>query len=412
MTPLHSPVLRASRQAGRCLVALLAGSLLLTISRAATNVFLLEVPDYQWHSGCFGTASGNLMGYWDRNGFPDFYTGPTQGGVAPLDSRGINQGIFALWVSKAGRDGRSPAQPGHEDDYYVAFDSTRADPYTTAGRPEHAPDCIGDFIGLSQKKWKSMAGECDGNIDGYCFVYWDKTGARRDNFVPGPEAGLPTLDLASGLRNWSAWRGTDADVFTQLADFNPTVQAGSGFTYQDVIAEIEAGYPVLVLLQDYDVFYRSVDQMPRANPNLHGMLIYGYYLDDSGTPRVYIRNSWGDSSFDPLRIWRATTWAPSLGNGYPVRGVIGFHPKPRITSCRRVGDGVEIEWQGPSARLQDVESGETRSLHWYVVEACEAFEATDKGFRPVTEPATALSAVIRAEAAAAAFYRVRLVTPP
>src|SRR5687768_15204691 len=44
---------------------------------AAVNVLLTEVPDYTWDAGCFGTGSGNLMGYWDRHGMADFYTGPT-----------------------------------------------------------------------------------------------------------------------------------------------------------------------------------------------------------------------------------------------------------------------------------------------------------------------------------------------
>ena len=77
-------------------------------SRADSDVYLLGVPDYNWYAGCFGTASGNLVGYWDRHGFPDFYTGPTSGGVAPLNNCGTNIGIRSMWASKAGFDGRPP----------------------------------------------------------------------------------------------------------------------------------------------------------------------------------------------------------------------------------------------------------------------------------------------------------------
>src|SRR6185503_15811571 len=51
----------------------------LPMSRASadSNVYLLDVPDYQWYAGCFGTACGKLAGYWDRHGMSDFYTGPT-----------------------------------------------------------------------------------------------------------------------------------------------------------------------------------------------------------------------------------------------------------------------------------------------------------------------------------------------
>src|SRR3954466_12930886 len=90
---------------------------------AATNVNIRDVPDYAWYAGCFGTASGNLMGYWDRHGFPNFYTGPTNGGEAPLNSDGLNEGIRSLWASLGGFDGRPADQPGHLDDYWENFEN-------------------------------------------------------------------------------------------------------------------------------------------------------------------------------------------------------------------------------------------------------------------------------------------------
>src|SRR5678816_4197122 len=102
----------------------------------AVNVYLTGVPDYAWYYGCMGTASGNLMGYWDRHGFPDFYTGPSNGGLAPL-SLSNNIGVISLWASAAGWDGRPTNSPGHVDDYYVAFENTGADPFATPGRAEH-----------------------------------------------------------------------------------------------------------------------------------------------------------------------------------------------------------------------------------------------------------------------------------
>jgi hypothetical protein len=399
----------------KCAVRLAAG---LTVGgipagqglRAAQHVYLTDVPDYEWHAGCFGTATGNLMGFWDRHGFPDFYTGPTAGGEAPLTSQSPHRGIQALWASRAGRDGRPADQPGHEDDYYVDYESTAPDPHVTAGREEHAPDCLGDFIGLSQKKWQDLGGECDGNVDGYCFTYWDPTGARRVNYEPGPEAGLPAVDLASGLRAWTAWRGFEAEVFTQLADFNPQVAPGAGFTYADLRAEIDAGYPVLVWLQNYEETSRPLYEMPRANPNLHGMLIHGYYVDDAGTERVYVRNSWGDSQWDMFREWKRVTWTPTLPVYLPVRGVIGYHPKPRLTDYERVGDALVLRWQGPSAQLHDVEAGTTRDLHWYVVEVRATVDAGE--FVSVTEPAAVREATVPLLTEAAGFYRVRLVPPP
>ena len=56
-------------------------------------------------------------------------------------------------------------------------------------------------------------------------------------------------------------------------------------------AEIDAGYPVLVFLQPYNELYRSLSGMPKANPEIHGMLIYGYEFYGPG---------WLDM---PVEVW-------------------------------------------------------------------------------------------------------------
>src|SRR6266513_340502 len=86
--------------------------------RADVDVYLLDVPDYDSYGGSLGTACGNLIGFWDRHGLPNFYTGPTANGLAPLTSVGANAGIHSLWASRAGMDGRPADKPGHIDDYW------------------------------------------------------------------------------------------------------------------------------------------------------------------------------------------------------------------------------------------------------------------------------------------------------
>ena len=187
---------------------LVAALLLLTVSRASADVdvYLTGVPNYDWQYGCFGTAAGNLMGYWDRHGFPDFYTGPTGGGIAPLRNTNSMAGIWSLWASRAGFDGRPAGVYGHVDDYYTAYESTATDRYILSNRVEHAADCIGDFIGLNQKRWTNMNGECDGNIDGYSFVFWATNGTKRVNFDPPPQGTNQMKDIPSGLRAWTRFR--------------------------------------------------------------------------------------------------------------------------------------------------------------------------------------------------------------
>ena len=371
---------------------------------------LTEVPDYGWFAGCFGTGSGNLAGFWDRHGMTNFYSGPTGGGVAPLNSQGANVSIRSLWASQAGVDGRPANQFGHIDDYYSAgngnaYDqSTASDPYVLAGRAEHTPDCIGDFIGLNQKKWTNMAGECDGNIDAYSFVFWDKTGNKRINYSPTNNTGEYVPDIQSGLKAWAKYRGYDADVFTQLPSFSPEKTGPGGFTYADMKAEIDAGYPVLLFLQPPGEFSRSLGSMTKANPEIHGIMVWGYYEDaNAGLPQgIQIRTSWGsgDGYFEnfanvPLGI---------LG-GYRIRGVIGFRPKPKIVKFTRNAGNVTLAWDGPSSQVTDVFAGTTTTVHRYQVQMKTSFN--DLKWTSVGDITTDRIATV--PDVGQAFYRISLV---
>jgi len=398
------------RRALTCLwLCLSAGSSVI----AFDNVRLSDVPDYSWYAGCFGTAGGNLMGFWDRHGFPDFYTGPTNSGLAPLNSSGVNSGIRSLWASRAGMDGRPLDQPGHIDDYWMYYDDANSysyesvlpDPYLVDGRAEHAPDCVGDFIGASQRKWTLLNGLHDGNIDGFAVCYWDPSGARRVNFVPPDMDGVEVRDVPSGLRAWTRSLGFDARVFSQLADFHSGLAPGVGFTFEQLRAEIDAGYPVMLFLQNHDVTFRSLPGMERANPSVHGMLAYGYVILDSGERMVRYKSSWGGSGDNLIRLWGPHVWEAML----QLKGVIGYHPLPVIRSFSRVGDTLELKWHGPSSEWVNMESGETRKIHRYVVEAAES--ADPEKFQAVTEPSTSLEASIPNCCGSSTFYRVRLLDP-
>ena len=360
-------------------------------ARSDSDVYLLGVPDYYWYAGCFGTATGNLMGYWDRHGLTEFYGTATNDLVAPLFDDGV---INQMWASTA-----------HMADYYVGYESTASDPYVTQGRPEHQPNCIGDFIGLSQKKWADMAGECDGNIDAYSFVYWDTNGNRRINYVPSSAAGSPARDIQSGLREWTKWRGYDAEVFTQLSDFNPQTPAGRGFTFEDLKAEINAGYPVMAFLQPPNQSYRALTGMPRANPAIHGVLIYGYEeYPEFGSKVAHVKTSWGTG---PTRQgWTSAQW---LNTGLSVRGIIGFRPKPRVRSISRAPGSITLKWDGPSSEVFDALAGSTTLVHRYQVERATVLSSTKSNWLPVGDPTTELAATFSDCCGDSAFYRVKLL---
>jgi hypothetical protein len=372
-----------------------------------THVYLAETPDYTWHAGCFGTASGNLAGFWDRHGLPDFYTGPTGGGLAPLRSDGANGSIRALWASQAGVDGRPANKPGHMDDYYIDYQATGPDPFRAAGRPEHAPDCTGDFIGLSQNKWTNsnqLNNECRGNIDAFSFVFWDKAGRRRANYYTTNASGVYIPDVASGLKEWARWRGYDADVFTQLSDFNPERTTTNGFTYEDVRREILAGFPVLCFLQPTSEFSRTLGDVSGVNPEIHGVMIYGLFSDPgSGIDKgVIIRTSWG-SGDGVIMNWTLNNW---LGL-FPVRGVIGFHPRPKVRTISRGAGTITMAWDGPSAQLYDAISGVATDVHRYAVQ--QATQLNPANWKFVGTTNSTRSVTLPASAGTTTFYRVVLV---
>lgn len=388
-----------------------AVALAVTRTEAQTFKYLSEVPDYDWYAGCFGTASGNLAGYWDRHGLTNCYSGPTGGGVAPLNSRGGNVSIQGMWASKAGVDGRPSDQPGHMDDYWVTYESTAPDPYVTFGRPEHAPDCIGDFIGLSQRKWKNMAGECDGNIDAFSFVFWDKTGNKRVNYA-NPDG---TPDIQSGLRAWARYRGYEVDVFTQLPSFSPEKTGTGGFTYADMKAEIDAGYPVLLFLQEANPNNPSTlstsrslgsgnNAIAKANPEIHGVMVWGYYEDASiGLPQgIQIRTSWGSGD----GVFENFTYGPlGILSGFRIRGVIGFRPKPQIVSFKRNAGNITLAWDGPSSQVVDGLTGNGTIVHRYQVQMKTSLDAVK--WTPVGSPTTDRTATV--PDVGATFYQVSLL---
>lgn len=375
---------------------------------AQENVYIDGVPDYEWDYGCFGTASGNLFGFWDRNGFPDFYTGPTGGGLAPLTSwnRDGNSGIRSLWASAAGVDGRPADKPGHVDDYYVGYESVAEDPYKTAGRAEHAPDCIGDFIGLNQRKWLDLNGECQGNIDAYSFVYWNKSGSRRNALAGGGEPTVPAgSDIPSGLIDWSRYKGYDADVFCQLAEYAPGVSVGNGFSFADMKREIDGGYPVLLFLQPKDELSRTLRGQTRVNPEIHGMLVFGYLIED-GVPFVRFRTSWATG--DNFAAWGPDSLTPPGVLDFPLRGVIGYHPKPRIRVRQPVANGLLLKWDAPAAILVDDAAGERRQVHRYVVEQATTPDP-NASWTAVTSLLESREATVPVPTSGNAFYRIRLV---
>jgi hypothetical protein len=220
----------------------------------------------------------------------------------------------------------------------------------------------------------------------------------RQNFEPQDSTGARIPDIPSGLRDWTRYRGYDADLVSQLSDTTPSLPAGRGFGLDDLKAEIDAGFPVLLILQHSFQTHRELPGNPRANPSVHAMVAYGYFGD-----RVRYRTSWASGDFN-FSAWDNSLWQADL----PLRGIIGFRPKPKIVSMEREGGEFTIAWHGPQATVIDGDTGEELKPHRYVLERCSDFASGE--FSPVVVAGSEMSASIPADERQA-FYRVRLLGP-
>lgn len=237
----------------------------------------LTAPAYSWVFGCSAVSSAMIVGYYDRNGYPNMYTGPTNGGVAPLaedpawggwtDSASQYYPYNPLVASHNGVDG--VVGYGSLEDYWVSYGSLSVDPYITASRSQHSyVDAVGDFLGTSQ----SALGNTDGST---VFYSWTSSPARLtcDDMVTNSI----TNDGTYGRRSYFIAHGyTVTDCYNRKTDNNET----GGFSFADYMAEIDTGQPVLINLAG------------------HSIVGVGY---DSASSTMYVHDTWDNS--DHLMTW-------------------------------------------------------------------------------------------------------------
>jgi hypothetical protein len=286
--------------------------------------YTLAVPAYDWYFGCSATSGSMIAAYYDRVGLSNIYTGPTNGGVMPMnnkvwprwsDGAGGNYGQNPLTASRKGLDGRTTR--GSVNDYWVKVYSQAQDPYITGGWSQHAwSDAIGDYMKTSQSAY--------GNIDGSTTFYsW--------NTSPDPLTCADmvthsiTKDGTYGRKLFYEARGyTVTDCYNQKTDNN-----GGGFTFAKYKAEIDAGRPVMI------------------NLNRHTVVGIGY----SDPNKVYINDTWDNST-------HSMTWGGSYSglvmlsvsivnldfsiNTWPVnlKPVDGYTLKAGV-------DKLKLSWQLP-----------------------------------------------------------------
>jgi len=229
---------------------------------------ILTVPAYEWVFGCSAVSAAMIAGYYDNTVYPEMYTGPTNGGVMPLDSSswpdwtdsyGKSYANNPLVASHQGLDGR--ASFGSIDDYWVRYESNSRDPYLAGHWTQHSwGDAIGDYMKTSQSPYD--------NVDGATTFYtWGSdpsplTCADMEGYRIDSEDGTYGRKLFYEARGY-----TVTDCYSQMTDN----QIAGGFSFAQYKAEIDAGRPVML--------------------NLEGHTIVGTGYDDTGNT-VYIHDTW------------------------------------------------------------------------------------------------------------------------
>ena len=266
----------------------------------------LPVPAYNWVFGCSAVSASMIGAYFDRNGLPNIYTGPGNGGVMPMD----NSTVWGTWsdgyetyplnpliASRNGLEGR--ASRGSIDDYWVKYDSTASDPYITGGWTQHTPgDAFGDYMKTSQSVYN--------NTDGATYFTWWKNGTPLTCGQMETQ-NLATRDGTYGRKLFYEAHGISmTDCYNQLTDNNTGPEVIDSFSFADYKWQIDAGFPVIL--------------------NLVGHSIVGIGYADPNT--VYLNDTWD-------HVTHSMTWGGSY-SGMLLRSVsvvnpVVSHPTPTLT---------------------------------------------------------------------------------
>jgi len=223
-------------------------------------VMLPNVPAYDWSFGCSATSAAMMAGYYDNNGYPEIYTGPTNGGVAPMDNsvwgqvviNGETRSLCPLSATRLGLDGR--AIKGHVDDYWINAGNGDPDPYIGNWSQHEYGDCTGDFMKTNQSEF--------GNSDGSTIYVFYMGGS--------PFTGVDGSDGNYGLRLFFESRGER--VFGYYNQYIYGYEGNTqGFTFEQYKQQIDAGRPVILQLAG------------------HSVLGLGY---DDASQTAYVHNTW------------------------------------------------------------------------------------------------------------------------
>jgi len=294
----------------------------------------LPVPAYDWSYGCSATSAAMIAAYYDRTSYPNMYTGPTSGGVMPMNNSTWGSGECPLSATHQGIDGR--ATKGHVDDYWISYDSAGPDPWV-GHWPEHTMgDCTGDY--METNKWFSAYGF---NRDGGTVLIFDTTGAEA--YATDLEADGPpwSYDGGVGVKQFYESRGyvvtTAYNQYIRGQGSNPSL----GFTYDQYKAEIDAGRPVMIHVEG------------------HTMVGVGY--DDSSSNLMYIHDTWDYNTH--TMIWGGTY----LGMQHKGVTIVQLQPRYQDLSVEKRVLGADHEPGDPVTFTLSIENSDAATARNVIV---------------------------------------------
>ena len=228
------------------------------------SLVLACVPAFDWSFGCSATSAAMLASFYDITGRHDIYTGPTNGGVMPLDNScwpqvTINDETLSqcpLSATRDSLDGRTIY--GHVDDYWISYMSPGPDPWVTGGWTEHEyDDCVGDYMFTNQ--WDEEFGY---NYDGSTtFYFYTNGGKTRWSALSGLNDG------GAGLRSFMIAKGYSvADEYNQYIEEEGLTY---GFSYTDYMDQINNGRPVIIQLEGHTVLGTGYDDSEENEVLIH-----------------------------------------------------------------------------------------------------------------------------------------------
>jgi hypothetical protein len=258
-------------------------------------VTLSNPGDYDWWYGCSPTSAGMIIGHYDVAGYNGHsYSNLVPGGQAENSTFGSGPYLVNNAI----------ASPGHIEDFYSNLSSDAG--YGLSGDdlppPWHSFDCLADFMGTSQDIYENSNGETT-------FYYW--TDGTPFTSTDAAAAAVADFDGMYGMGEYLRYAGYDAATLYTQHIYSP--DAPLGFTFEQYVAEIDAGRPVMIQVEG------------------HSMYGYGY---DAANNTVLLHDTWslGEHSM---------TWGGSYA-GMQQWGVVALTPVPEPATICLLGLGSVV----------------------------------------------------------------------